>query len=217
MTAHALCVVHGVHDVSVAERFFNDALGMPTRDHGPGWALVDNASIGLRLVETDSVSAALDIELVGNDLPAVARELAAHEGVSSLRPLRWVSTWRQELWLRGPFGLTLRLVRDYDEDQLGIVPALPTKLQWDPKTESLIQELLRYVPVVFRRDARRFVTEGAEERALADGRVTVEQNEAIDVLVQRTPSFQLDRLRKELGVHGLEPELWAASFERGKA
>jgi hypothetical protein len=210
-------MVHGVTDLDAAERFFTGALSMPVRDRGEGWTLVDNASVALRLVRCrrGNTPHSLRLELVGNDLAEMAGELLQWDGVYETRPVTWVSTWRQEQWLCAPFALELILARNYDEDELGIVPPLPTNLGWEPTALSVVQDLLRHVPVALREDARRQVTRDAENRALAEGRVVVERDEAVDVLVRRTPTFQHELLRSELTRLGLEPERWAESFARG--
>lgn len=212
---HALSVVHPVADLEETVRFFTDVLSMPVRVRGADWAVVDNGSVSLRLVRSAAPPQLVALELMAADIDASAAQLLAEPGVERAGEVEWVSPSRKELRLAArAHGLELVLARDYDEDELAVVPPLPTSLPWTEQALDVVQTLLREVPVVFRGSARTRITERAEYLAVESGEVEVAPHHGIRAVIQVTPAFQLARLRQSLVALGLDPGQWASDFER---
>jgi hypothetical protein len=211
---HAIGVYVGVRDLGVSVEFFGSVLQMPVRVAGAGWATVDNGSISLRLVEGAAAAEPVAVELTTRDVAETTAELCALPGVEVASEVAWVHPGRQEQRLSTPHGVTLVVARDYDEDELGVVPDLPTSLPWDDVAVQTAQELLANIPVSFRTHARQEVTTHSEHLTVQAGDVVVTETIAIRAVIQLTPALKLGALRTALEARGLDPSEWEADFER---
>lgn len=215
IAVHALSIVHSVESLEASLAFFGGTLALPVRTRGESWAVVDNGSIALRLEARGRSSQTLVLELSSPELVLAAAGLLLDPVVERLSEVEWVSATRQEVRLAARIHqVELVLARTYDEDELGIVPDLPTRLPWESDATTIVQGLLRDVPVVFRIGARRRITERAEYLSVLSGELDVSVSCAVQAVVQVTPAFQLDRLRRSLAALGLDPVAWAGDFER---
>lgn len=220
VTFHVLSVVHPVEQLAEAIAFFEAALGMPLRSRGENWAVVDNGSVSVRLEQTQpgaQRAGPLTLELAVTDLDTARAALLEQPGVTLRSETLWKSADRHEVRLSlaaSAHDLVLELVRTYHEDELGIVPELPTQLPWEERALKLVKTLLSHVPVTFRSSARTRVTKRAEFLTVECGEVEVNAFRGVQAVVQVTPAFQLDTLRGSLSTLGLDPEGWAADFER---
>lgn len=212
---HALSIVHSVEALEASVGFFGGTLALPVRAQGEGWAVVDNGSIALRLEARGRSSQTLVLELSSPEPVLAAAGLLLDPAVERLSQVEWVSATRQEVRLAARLHqVELVLARTYDEDELGIVPELPTRLPWESDATTIVQSLLRDVPVVFRVSARSKITERAEYLSVLGGALDVGVSCAVQAVVQVTPAFQLERLRRSLVAIGLDPVAWGGDFER---
>lgn len=199
---HALSVVQRVRALEPAREFLQHNLGMALRDRSDTFALLDNGSLCVRLVQDAISSSRLAIEVVSREPSETLDALAGVARV--IEPLRWVSADRQEARLAVDDWLELVVSRKYDEDELGIVPELPVTIPWHTDASRLLRELLREVPVAFRPDARIKVVRRAEELTVEErADLSVDITIAVRALLEKTPSFQHERLLGVLALHGI--------------
>lgn len=199
-------IVHPVPDLQAAVEFFSATLGFVVSNQTTEWALVDNGAIAIRLVAEPERDCVLHLNMETGDLEAALKVFESSEEVFVESAPEWVDFDRQEQTVRLPHGLRITLFRTFNEDELGILPELPTSLDWRAEASDRIRQLLGFVPIDFRDMARRRVTEQAESLALSAGGVTVDLPLALRALVEATPAFQTDRLRDELVRRGIDPE-----------
>lgn len=202
----ALSIIHAVPDVEQAATFFEQLLGFHERCATHDGVQMGNGALTVRLIPCTPVqtTGALHIELETADLPATVATLM-QAGGRVVQPEHWVTPERVETRLQAPHGVCLTLARTFNEDELGILPALPASLTWATDAEACLKHILRFVPVMFRGLARRRVTERAEKLTLAAGRQTVDTPTALQALVYSTPAFQHQRLQDELLRAGIDP------------
>ena len=207
---------HPVEAMDRALAFFEEILEMPILGRGPGWALVDNGAIAIRLepLRPEESPRELEIELRAKDFEGARALLLEHPEISALGEIEWPRPDRKEQRLQGPFGVRLRLAREYDEDELGVIPDLPTSLEWEPEAVRLVQALLRRIPVDFRESARVRGTRRAEELAIRDGEVLVDPHLGVRAMAQITPAIRVPLVQEALRELDLDPARWAADFER---
>ncbi len=177
-----------------------------TQSASPG-LLLENGSLALRLTQGQA-ERPLRLEAQVRDLSSEAQALGAPwqaESEERLDP-HWA---RQRL--HHPLGLTLTLLREYSEDELDLLPPLPTHLDWQPEAVAALQQVLRQVPLDFRDAARRRATERAEYLCVVDGGLAPEPHHALQGLVDVTPAFQHPLLADAIRALGYAPEpLFAA-------
>jgi hypothetical protein len=197
---YALAVVVRVPNVAEACALLRDQLGFSLREERTGEALLDNGALCFRLVE-GRANARLAIELTTKQLDET---LAAWTSKATLvTEAAWVSNARREARLHVADWLELVVSRTYDEDELGVVPALPSSLPWRDDAETMLKAALTCVPVAFRGDARVKATQRAEELAVVEGtRLEVDIGLAARALLEVTPPFQHERLQSVLRAHG---------------
>ena len=202
--ADLVAVVHAVRELDAAARFCREALGLPERERGEGFAVFDSGAVALRLVAAAHDGATI-LELATSGLEEAAAALLSHPGVAAGGPTRRAGA-REERGLRAPHGLSLVLARQLSEDELPEPPPLPASLPWRAEATSLLQALLRLVPAELRDLARRKATEASEVVAVEAGEVEVAVAHAVRGLLRATPAFQQPRLLEELARRGLAPE-----------
>lgn len=202
---YALSLVHAVADPDPAALFFVGALGFELRSRGAAHVVVDNGALSIRLEPAgDGPPASLELEVLTDDLVEALEELLAHEGVEPIGSPSRVSECRFEQQLRAPHGLELRLVRELTEDDLGVLPPLPTSLLWDRYADLMTRELLREVPLAFRANARESATRRAEELSLLSGNVEVSRDSAARALLEIAPPFRKEEVASALAARGIE-------------
>lgn len=199
MSHHVLAVAHAVADAESAAAFLCRVLDFVERESAAGWISVENGALRIRLVEIAANEPGSTLELVAEttDLASSAESLAA-EGGEEIGEASWIAPDRQERRFACEHGLEIRLVRPYDEDERGELLPLPSRMEWEPAADLLARRVLRAVPVEFRDAARRRVTERAEALALADGDFEVTAEHAERGLLDATPEFQHESLRRRL-------------------
>ena len=203
----AVSVMHAVADVEQAAAFFESVLGFHERCATHDGIQMSNGALTVRLVPSTPLrpEGILEIELETPDLQETVDTLLQHAGSAVLQEEQRVTLERAEIRLQVPHGVLITLARTFNEDELGILPALPATLTWTPEAEARLKQILRFVPVMFRGLARRRVTERAEQLTRVAGKGAVDQQIALCALVQSTPAFQHQRLREELLSAGIDP------------
>ena len=105
--------------------------------------------------------------------------------------------------MQSSVAVCLVISRDYNEDELGIMPPLQTALEWHEDALLLAQQLIKTIPVGFRDNARHKIIELAEADAIVAGQIEVDQQLAIRAIIKITPDFQHDALKDEIINNGL--------------
>lgn len=211
-----VAVIHAVERLEQAVSFFHNVLEFQENGRDDGWVQMENGALTVRLVPATHryPQGELALEMETQDLPGAASLLLQQAGVSRLTGETRVSPERAEMRLRAPHGIQLTLVRHFDEDELGILPDLPSSLTWTTEADTCIKHILRFVPIIFRGLARRRVTEYAERLTVSAGKHTVDRHTALRSLVRATPAFQHERLRAELARAGIDPEPLFAEWQQ---
>lgn len=205
---YAISVVHSVADLVGAVNFLCIILGFQQKEIAKKAVIVENGVITIRLIESavglrDST---LTLEFQTQDFNNTLRQLLAYEGIRLLhQDADFQGRERIEALLHAPHGLNILLVQEFDEDQRGIMPPLPTQLFWDEDADLCTRKMLKLVPVTFRQSARIRVTERAEMLCGETGSVTVSLDIALQALAQTTPLFQRPSLLEALQHEGIDP------------
>lgn len=177
--------------------------------------VVENGALSLCLMAADtkdSPALPLRLEVVCRDLQTSIGQLTSAPGVSCVGEVRQASEQRFEQLLTTPFGIDLLLVRLVDEDEHGIIPPLDKKLLWQPEAEVLVQQTLRHVPLAFRPGARAKATGRAEYLAVGEGLIEVHSQLAVRAMIETTPAFKYDDLRRSLLEQGVDLQTYAQFF-----
>ncbi|MFA5983085.1 MAG: hypothetical protein WC782_03630 [Methylococcaceae bacterium] len=202
-----ISVIHYVEDPAAAADYLCNALGFQKKVKlSP--RVVENGAISIRLELVPSLAAyknELNLAMQTQNLAQAVTELATFFKAELSSPACAVSIDRKEAQLICPHHIRLTLVEELNEDQIGILPDLPTSLIWDTRAEACIKETLRQVPVSFRELARQRVTERAEMLAAEQALLTVNLEFAVQALADVTPNFQHAQLVAALLGQGVEP------------
>ncbi|HET9953203.1 MAG TPA: hypothetical protein VFQ61_01800 [Polyangiaceae bacterium] len=205
LEAFPVGIVHGVSNLEAALAFFEDVLGFPVRERGPEHAICDNGSVRVKLELDLEATQPLCFELVTRDLERCTQELLDNSEVRLVKPAYWATSDRRQVVLAVGDYLRLAVCRTYDEDELGLDPALPATLEWNRETDTLIRTLLRSVPSPFRVTARKRATERAEYLTTCRGESEVHTSAAVQALIDVTPGFQHEALAEALLASGIDP------------
>lgn len=204
----AVSIIHSVSDLANATEFLCSVLGFQQKEVAKHTTVVENGAITIRLIDgcNDIKNSGLTLELQTQDIAATMLHLLNRRGVSVLNqpPLDFNGQERVEALLSAPHSINILLVQEFNEDQLGIMPPLPTSLIWAEDAESCVKRMLKLVPLSFRQPARVRVTERAEMLAGEEGLVTVNLDQAIRALAQTTPAFQRPVLTSALQQEGID-------------
>lgn len=200
-------VIHKVTDIKAASSFFT-LLGFEVKQKTSDWVILENGAVSLRLIASDGIEDIdnnLNLELTTKILDEDTNELLSYPGVSLIEKHICHSPERIENRIQCPHNLIISLIREFDEDELGIIPPLPTSLYWETEAEECVKQLLRIVPLSFRQNARIRITEKAEMVTASKGTITVTINDAVQALAEATPHFQHRALKEALIERGIDP------------
>lgn len=198
-----------VTDLERSLRLYATATGFPVRARGEGFADVDTGGVLLRLVETRKPEHHASIRLQAGAIEGGLAALIEAGAASLYAPMRTPS---QELVgaVRDPDGHTIYVWRALSEDEYDHLPALPTKLTWDPEADALLRSLLKRVPALFRMLARFRVTRVAED--LAEQTRRVSREEVIRAYILASPRVTRGRNRQPLIDHGIDVDRYGADW-----
>jgi hypothetical protein len=117
-----------------------------------------------------------------------------------------------EAHVADPDGNIVIVWRELTEDEYGFTPDLPKQGEWQPESETLLNELLSYVPALFRSMARRKVTRIIEEIAGYDNS-PVTREHVIRGYILSSAKIKRDRLIEPLKKCGIDPEKYPEEFD----
>jgi Protein of unknown function (DUF2621) len=200
-------VIHEVAKPAEAAAFLCAALGFQLKNQQECAVVVGNGALDVRLVKTDATKQQgnqLKLEMYSNELAHSAQVLLARPGVLLIAENIQIGLERIETHVQAPFNIMICVAQEFNEDQLGIRPPLPKSLEWDEEAEDTLKDIIRIVPIEFRANARKRVTEYAEMLAGEWASICVDQETAIRALVEATPLFQHPSLQAALLKRGLD-------------
>ena len=211
-----LSIIHRVSDLRGAAGFAVRTLGLPATVSGPGYVVLDNRTVCIRLIADAAADSfpPLDLELAVLDVEEATAALIYVPGVRVEAMPRWVTETRREAVLEAPHRFRLILSRELTEDELAVTPSLPTAMPWLAEADVLVQALLKRVPIPFRSNARRRVVSWIETLASREGREQVDRELALHGLIQVTPKLDLPDLRRALEDRGIDVDVYTDDFLR---
>jgi len=201
-------IIHPVKQLSEACDFFIRILDFQIVTTEKNLILIENGALSIRLIEQSDLTTNnwLNLAMSTDNLEKTALELMQSATVIETIPPFWISDKEQQQYFTLPHQIKLTLSKIYNEDELGILPELPTQLVWQADARQSIMEILQFVPVDFRALARKRVTEQTELVTMKKGDLEVDLDCALQTLVETTPQFQYDQLKETLKEHGFNPE-----------
>ena len=203
---YVIAVSHKVDELQQAQTLLIDALEFSLREQGEDFALLENGALNIRLIQQPkNAGHPLHLDVASKDLDAAVNFYAQH-GFRQSEDVRWVHPFRQEIYLQGPDNIQLTVFREYNEDELGILPELETSLDWHDDALELTKRLIKSVPLSFRDNARHKIIAMAEADAIVAGLVEVDQDHAVRAIIKVTPDFQHQGLKDAMTKNGLEPK-----------
>lgn len=127
-------------------------IGLQKVKHGEDFIDLDSGSVILPLIHVNQVTRPVTLRVSVSDVQAAFNKLVQSGG----RAL-------YEAHVADPDGNSVVVWRELSEDEYGFVPELPKQGEWLADAEDLLNELLKYVPALFRTMARRKVTKIIEK------------------------------------------------------
>jgi hypothetical protein len=198
-------VIHRVAILETASDFFCTALGFYLKTKQPDWQLLENGSVTVRLTTEPHIPfTSLHLELYCQQLEQQTADVLKFADTQVVAEPFYSSPFRLETRIQAPHEVLITLVKEFNEDEVGIVPELPVCLDWQASAVTCIQQLLRITPLAFRQLARQRITEQAEVLAAERGEISVDLNCAVQALAQVTPAFQHPTLVAALRECGID-------------
>lgn len=206
-------VVHVTSELEQAARFLIGVLDFQPRYSWDGGIALENGSLVVYLTEGPAAHEKTTLQLSVGRFTDGFEELRAHPDLQFIDQPRLAPHLRCARF-GAPFGFELLLLRELDEDELGLELPLDVHLEWPSDVLALMQDLLASVPQAFRPRARTRLVEAAEARALALGEVIVLEETAVGALIDITPDFQIDRLLVQLRARKVNLDQYEVILER---
>lgn len=200
-----------VSDFSRAEAFWGKLIGLKEVKRGEGFIDLDSGSVILRLVLVPNVSRPATLRVSVPDVQA-AFDLLLQNGGRALYEVYRTPALELEAHVADPDGNTIIVWRELSEDEYGFVPELPKQGEWQPDAEILLNQLLAFVPALFRGMARRKVTKIIEEVAEMD-HTGVAREQVIRGYIMASAKIKRDRLIEPLKQCGINPDDYKTEFE----
>jgi predicted enzyme related to lactoylglutathione lyase len=200
-----------VTDFGRAEAFWGKLIGLNEVKRGEGFIDLDSGSVILRLVQVQQVTRPVTLRVNVPDVQQAYDKLSQAGG----RPLYEVQrtpALELEAHVADPDGNIVIVWRELTEDEYGFTPDLPKQGEWQPESETLLNELLSYVPALFRSMARRKVTRIIEEIAGYDNS-PVTREHVIRGYILSSAKIKRDRLIEPLKKCGIDPEKYPEEFD----
>lgn len=200
-----------VADFVRAEAFWGKLIGLKEVKRGEGFIDLESGTVILRLVQVPKVSRPVTVRLCVPDVTA-AYDLLVKSGGRGLYEAYRTPALEIEAHVADPDGNAVIVWRELSEDEYGFTPELPKQGEWEPGTEKLLNELLSYVPALFRGMARRKVTKIIEEVAEID-RTVVTRETVIRGYIMSSAKIKRDRLIEPLILCGIDPDRYKEEFD----
>ncbi len=200
-----------VTDLSRGEAFWGKLIGLKEVKRGEGFIDLDSGSVILRLVQVAQVARPVTLRVSVPDVQR-AYELLTQSGGRPLYEAQRTPALELEAHVADPDGNTVIVWRELSEDEYGFVPELPKQGEWLPEAETLLNDLLSYVPALFRSMARRKVTKIIEEVAGYD-HSAVTREHVIRGYILASAKVKRDRLIEPLRQCGIDPAKYQEEFD----
>lgn len=200
-----------VTDFPRAEAFWGKLIGLKEVKRGEGFLDLDSGSVILRLVQVPQVSRPVTLRVHVGDVQAAFDRLI-QSGGRALYEAQRTPALEFEAHVADPDGNIVIVWRELSEDEYGFTPELPKQGAWHPDAEKLLNDLLAYVPALFRGMARRKVTKIIEEVAGWDG-TAVTREHVIRGYILSSAKIKRDRLIEPLKKCGIDPDDYKEDFE----
>lgn len=200
-----------VTDFARAEAFWGKLIGLKEVKRGEGFIDLDSGSVILRLVQVPGVSRPVTLRVHVGDVQAAFDRLI-QSGGRALYEVQRTPALELEAHVADPDGNTVIVWRDLSEDEYGFVPDLPKQGEWLADSEKLFNDLLAYVPALFRSMARRKVTKIIEEVAGYD-HSPVTREHVIRGYILSSAKIKRDRLIEPLKKCGIDPGKYKEEFD----
>jgi predicted enzyme related to lactoylglutathione lyase len=200
-----------VTDFARAEAFWGKLIGLKEVKRGEGFIDLDSGSVILRLVQVPAVTRPATLRVSVPDVQA-AFDLLLQNGGRAMYEAYRTPALEIEAHVADPDGNTVIVWRDLSEDEYGFIPELPKQGEWQEGSEKLLNELLAFVPALFRGMARRKVTKIIEEVAEID-RSPVTREQVIRGYIMASAKIKRDRLIEPLRKCGIDPDKYKEEFD----
>jgi predicted enzyme related to lactoylglutathione lyase len=200
-----------VADFVRAEAFWGRLIGLKEVKRGEGFIDLESGTVILRLVQVPKVTRPVTVRVCVPDVSA-AYDLLVKSGGRGLYEAYRTPALEIEAHVADPDGNAVIVWRELSEDEYGFTPELPKQGEWEPGTEKLLNELLSYVPALFRGMARRKVTKIIEEVAEMD-RTVVTRETVIRGYIMSSAKIKRDRLIEPLKLCGIDPDSYKEEFD----
>jgi len=200
-----------VTDIARAEAFWGKLIGLNEAKRGEGFLDLDSGSVMLRLVQVPAVSRPVTLRVHVHDVQAAYDKLIGSGG-RALYEAQRTPALELEAHVADPDGNTVVVWRALSEDEYGFVPELPKEGEWQEDAETLLNELLSYVPALFRSMARRKVTKIIEEVAGWD-KSPVTREHVIRGYILASAKIKRNRLIEPLKQCGIDPDDYREEFD----
>jgi catechol 2,3-dioxygenase-like lactoylglutathione lyase family enzyme len=200
-----------VTDFARAEAFWGNVIGLKEVKRGEGFIDLDSGSVILRLVQVPQVSRPVSLRVHVHDVQH-AYDLLIRSGGRHLYEVQRTPALELEAHVADPDGNTVIVWRELSEDEYGFTPDLPKQGEWLPEAETLLIELLAYVPALFRSMARRKVTKIIEEVAGYDNSAVTREH-VIRGYILSSAKIKRDRLIEPLKKCGIDPAKYPEEFD----
>jgi catechol 2,3-dioxygenase-like lactoylglutathione lyase family enzyme len=200
-----------VTDIARSEAFWGKLIGLKEVKRGEGFLDLDSGSVILRLVLVPSVSRPVTLRVHVHDVQA-AFDTLTKSGGRALYEAQRTPALELEAHVADPDGNTVVVWRALSEDEYGFVPDLPKEGEWHADAEILLNELLSYVPALFRSMARRKVTRIIEEVAGYDNSPVMRQH-VIRGYILSSAKIKRNRLIEPLKQCGIDPDDYKEEFD----
>lgn len=200
-----------ITDFKRAEAFWGELIGLKEVKRGEGFVDLDSGSVILRLVQVAQVARPVTVRVSVPDVQ-VAFDLLLASGGRALYEAQRTPALELEAHVADPDGNSVVVWRELSEDEYGFVPDLPKQGEWLADAEILFNQLLAYVPALFRGMARRKVTKIIEEVAGYD-HSPVTRHHVIRGYILSSAKIKRNRLLEPLRQCGINPEDYRDEFE----
>ncbi len=194
-----------------AEAFWGKLIGLKEVKRGEGFIDLDSGSVILRLLQVQQVTRPVSLRVSVPDVQR-AYELLIQSGGRALYEVQRTPALELEAHVADPDGNSVIVWRELSEDEYGFVPELPKLGEWTTEAETLFNELLAYVPALFRSMARRKVTRIIEEVAGYDGSAVTREH-VIRGYILSSAKIKRDRLIEPLKKCGIDPDKYQEEFD----
>ena len=199
MNYYVSAVIHFVEDLQPTQNILTDVLEFTITEEGKGFAHLENGALCIRLIQnTDKAGQYLYLNVNSSDIDASIKLYQQH-GFRQTGATHWAHSAREEAVMQlATASIYLIVAREYDEDELGIMPELKTSLLWHKEALLITQLLVKTIPINFRDIARTKIIAMAEADTIVSGQIEVDQPLAIQAIIKVTPDFQHDALKDEI-------------------